>query len=81
MESAHHDMPGGESSAGTRVTSAPGETAQDARRGDIERIRERAYELYRARGEAPGDEMEDWLQAEREQASASGAESPRRPTE
>ena len=26
----------------------------------------RAYELYQARGEEPGHELEDWLQAERE---------------
>jgi NADPH:quinone reductase-like Zn-dependent oxidoreductase len=29
-------------------------------------IRNRAYELYRARGAQPGGELEDWLQAERE---------------
>ncbi|HKG94433.1 MAG TPA: DUF2934 domain-containing protein [Gemmatimonadaceae bacterium] len=31
-----------------------------------EQIRTRAYELYLARGNAPGGEVEDWLQAERE---------------
>jgi hypothetical protein len=31
-----------------------------------EEIRNRAYEIYMARGGAPGDELEDWLQAERE---------------
>ena len=31
-----------------------------------EEIRQRAYEIYLARGAAPGDEVEDWLQAERE---------------
>ena len=29
-------------------------------------IQQRAYELYLNRGEQPGREMEDWLQAERE---------------
>ena len=29
-------------------------------------IRDRAYELYLARGAQPGRELEDWLQAERE---------------
>jgi hypothetical protein len=29
-------------------------------------IQQRAYELYLNRGEQPGHEMEDWLQAERE---------------
>jgi len=31
-----------------------------------ERIRQRAYELYVARGCASGSEMDDWLQAEEE---------------
>jgi len=29
-------------------------------------IRSRAYEIYIARGEQPGRELDDWLQAERE---------------
>ena len=29
-------------------------------------IRKRAYELYLARGSAPGRPLDDWLQAERE---------------
>ena len=29
-------------------------------------IRTRAYEIYLARGAAPGVELDDWLQAERE---------------
>ena len=31
-----------------------------------EEIRGRAYEIYLERGGQPGDEMDDWLQAERE---------------
>jgi Protein of unknown function (DUF2934) len=31
-----------------------------------EKIAQRAYELYLARGGAHGSELEDWLQAERE---------------
>ncbi len=31
-----------------------------------ERIRRRAYELYLRRGNQPGSEIDDWLQAERE---------------
>ena len=31
-----------------------------------EQIRERAYQLYLARGGAPGDPVQDWLRAERE---------------
>ncbi len=30
------------------------------------RIRARAHEIYMARGGAPGSDLEDWLQAERE---------------
>ena len=32
-------------------------------------IRARAYEIYLQRGGQPGDEVEDWLQAERELSS------------
>lgn len=32
----------------------------------LEEIRERAYELYKARGQEEGHELEDWLQAETE---------------
>lgn len=31
-----------------------------------ERIRERAYELYEARGRGDGHDLEDWLEAEAE---------------
>ena len=31
-----------------------------------EEIRQRAYEIYLDRGTAPGLELDDWLQAERE---------------
>ena len=34
-----------------------------------EEIKRRAYELYLERGEEPGRDLEDWLQAERELAS------------
>jgi DUF2934 family protein len=32
----------------------------------VEQIRLRAYEIYLERGEQPGGELDDWLQAERE---------------
>jgi hypothetical protein len=40
----------------------------DAPNGEIHhaRIRERAYELYLERGDGAGDEVDDWLRAERE---------------
>ncbi len=31
-----------------------------------EQIRQRAYDIYVSRADAPGDEVQDWLQAERE---------------
>jgi len=31
-----------------------------------EQIQKRAYEIFEARGGAPGHDLEDWLQAERE---------------
>jgi hypothetical protein len=32
-----------------------------------EEVRRRAYEIYIERGEQPGRDLDDWLQAEREQ--------------
>jgi hypothetical protein len=40
-----------------------------------EDIRRRAYEIYLARGEEPGRDVEDWLQAERELTQDQPAES------
>ena len=37
----------------------------------LEQIQLRAYEIYVQRCGAPGNQMDDWLQAERELASAS----------
>ena len=46
---------------------------QDENTGDMmstpsrdEQIRRRAYEIYLARGEQSGRDLDDWLQAERE---------------
>ena len=48
----------------------PGADAQEQDRwldsSPEEDIRRRAYEIYLARGEEPGRDVEDWLQAERE---------------
>ncbi len=38
--------------------------------GSHDEIARRAYEVYLARGEAPGRDLEDWLQAERELRSS-----------
>jgi len=35
-----------------------------------EEIRRRAYEIYLERGGGPGDELDDWMRAERELESA-----------
>ena len=46
-----------------------GEGSRDDGVGNLardEEIRRRAYEIYLERGEQPGTELEDWLQAERE---------------
>jgi hypothetical protein len=50
------EAPGGEG----RGVGAVGNSTRD------EEIRRRAYEIYLERGEQPGTELEDWLQAERE---------------
>ena len=47
------------SQAETRDVSV-GNSARD------EEIRRRAYEIYRERGDQPGRELDDWLQAKRE---------------
>ena len=39
-----------------------------------ERIRQRAHELYIARGSASGSELDDWLQAEEEIMAAQEAQ-------
>jgi Protein of unknown function (DUF2934) len=49
-------QPGAEAQEQDRL---PGSTREES-------IRRRAYELYLARGEEPGHDLEDWLQAERE---------------
>ena len=49
-------------------------TSTEAETGEIsvgnssrdEEIRRRAYEIYLERGEQPGRDLDDWLQAERE---------------
>jgi Protein of unknown function (DUF2934) len=55
-------------------TEPQAETAVEEREGLLDSTREqeiraRAYEIYLQRGEQPGDEVEDWLQAERELSS------------
>jgi len=47
-----------------RAPRAPKQTVQT--QPTPEQIRQRAYEIYDSRHGAPGDEVADWLQAERE---------------
>ena len=47
-----------------RRRGAPVEGPTQAAYPIEEQIRQRAYELYLERGEQPGSEIEDWLQAE-----------------
>jgi hypothetical protein len=63
--------------ADTRGESPAAEQEMDAA-GREERIRRRAYELYLERGGAPGDEVEDWLRAERETREAAQGRSAER---
>ena len=51
--------------AASTQAAEPGAAPVGNAAGD-EEIRRRAYEIYLERGEQPGRELEDWLQAERE---------------
>jgi hypothetical protein len=56
-------------STGPQSISTPAAEAGQASTGNTrheEEIRRRAYEIYLERGEQPGRELGDWLQAERE---------------
>ena len=56
-------------SQATGVKAAPAaQQTKQVMRGEptTEQIRNRAYEIYVSRGDAPGDELQDWLLAERE---------------
>lgn len=54
---------------GNEISSAPdieNEPVAAESSSTIEQIQARAYEIYLERGDAEGNETEDWLQAERE---------------
>ena len=61
-ESGDAEVLGGEVVRGDAVPNPEDENALDA----AEAIRARAYELYLQRGERAGDDVNDWLEAERE---------------
>jgi len=48
------------------TTRGDGQPAASSAHTNDWKIRERAYELYVERGDGPGDELDDWLRAERE---------------
>jgi len=58
---------------GSTDSTQPGTAVEERERllhstGEQE-IRDRAYEIYLQRGAQPGDELEDWLQADREHST------------
>jgi hypothetical protein len=48
------------------VTHATAGFAESANPSRLDEIRLRAYEIYLERGERPGRELDDWLEAERQ---------------
>lgn len=50
----------------TRPVQATGRTEFSPPAPTEDEIRQRAFELYEARGREPGHDVEDWQQAERE---------------
>jgi hypothetical protein len=57
-----------EMSQATGARSAPQKEVSEIapKEPTAEQIRQRAYEIYLSRSGAAGDELQDWLQAERE---------------
>jgi hypothetical protein len=52
---------------GAKIAPASKKSEQIARvEPTFEEIRQRAYEIYLSRGDEPGDDVQDWLQAELE---------------
>lgn len=63
------------SSARARRQDAQTEPRSTETRPDADRIAQRAYERYEARGREDGHDMEDWLEAERELEEGVSSES------
>jgi hypothetical protein len=61
-------------SGGSVGAPASGSTSTTADRSQDheEEVRRRAYEIYEARGDAPGSDVDDWCAAEREVRSTRG---------
>ena len=58
------NSPEGDAGEAASAPQAAGDTT--AARPDADRVAMRAYELYMARGGGDGQDLEDWLEAERE---------------
>jgi DUF2934 family protein len=56
----------GASEVGASSIQSGADDASADRAPSCEEIRFRAYEIYLERGSLPGNELDDWLQAERE---------------
>jgi hypothetical protein len=68
-EMSMSSKPKGKGNAEPHAISAQAAQTGEAYVGNAERdkeIRRRAYEIYLERGEQPGRELDDWLQADRE---------------
>ena len=68
-EMSMSSKPKGNRSTGPQATTTKAADTGEASVGNAARdedIRRRAYEIYLERGEQPGGELDDWLQAERE---------------
>jgi hypothetical protein len=76
MAKSSRRPPAGDSRDSTPSESQPPSSAPSSSGSqyDRDRVAERAYELYRARGGSDGADMEDWLAAEREFSSDSDSE-------
>ena len=48
------------------MSQKPNQRTDASNQGAEQLIQQRAYELYLERGQKPGHELEDWLQAERD---------------
>ena len=57
-------------SSSSRTTEKKDATPRRRAAPTPEEIAQRAYEIYLSRGAVPGNEVEDWLQAERELMAA-----------
>jgi hypothetical protein len=76
------ELAGEPSGLATELLGAQGNPQFDRDKAGVaaptqEEIARRAYELYIERGQAPGNEREDWLEAEKELSERYGDNSPR----